>query len=181
MQMPSHLTPCELKIPSPRQQNLEIGPSMALASFMVANLSAICFFGSMPLLVFFSIVTTVSDASDKIMGYRGYFLVFFVVYHIGVAIVFRKGCPRLVSMLMALIDKISQCSKSSVKVKLTGDALQLQNEEVQLVINWDDVEAITENEQDFRIELLNKPDVYLPKQELPTEWQSGLADCKIKE
>lgn len=181
MQMPSDLTPCELKIPSPLKQNLEIGQSMALASFMVDSLSAICFFGSMPLLAIFVFVTTISDTSDKIMEYRDYFLIFFFVYLVGKSIVFKKWSPRLVSMFMGLIDKISQSSICSVNVKLTSETLQLQNEEVQLVINWDDVETITENEQGFLVGLLNKPDVSLAKQELPAEWQTFLSSHQTDE
>lgn len=85
-------------------------------------------------------------------------------------------------MFLRIIKQVGQIPDSDVKVRLTSEALQLQTKEkyIQLVISWDEVESITENEQGFQLLIPDKPDVYLAKDKLPAEWQSGLASSILE-
>jgi|GEM_PF-2447305 len=181
MQMTPGLPPCELTLPHSPEQNFLIGPSLALASFLVDSLYLLCWLGALILISSSLLVLVIFSPTPQTTFQNSMSVaIFYAVYRLGIIIVFKKGRSRLVSMCLRIIKGLTLSRESDVSVKLTSQALQLQTEETRLVLNWSQVESITSDGEGYLLELLEKPGVYLAQAELPPEWQHAFAKQKLE-
>lgn len=177
MRLSPDLPPCELTLPDTPQANLSITQSLSLASFLVDSLYLLCWMGAFLLLAsFFLVFFLFAEDSRLIIKNIIPVIVLYIVYRIGVNIIFKKGRARLVSMFLRIIKRFGENPESKVKVSLTAEAIGLQTAETQLTLNWDQVKSILTDENGFGIELVDKPRVYLTRDDLPAAWQDALTD-----
>ncbi|MFH1301667.1 MAG: hypothetical protein ABIK07_11455 [Planctomycetota bacterium] len=181
MQPAPDLPPCELKIPDSPHQRLSISQSLTLAKFLVDGLDMLCWMGPFFLVTSFFLVFYLfaDDPSFVIKNIIPVIILYFMI-RIGTALLFRSRRSWLISKFQQIIQRCEQIARKEIKVSLTSQTLVLNADKfrdplnVEQAFNWRQIELITEDETIFRFQLPGLPELLLPKENLPAEWQLAL-------
>lgn len=184
MQLPSGLPPCKVKIPDGPHHALSTSQSLTIVKAMVEFLHSLWWtvtFSIVPLLFLLFLVFYQFDNDRPLIGSNlSPVLIFFVIIEIGTSILFRWGRSRLISGCLRMIQRLMQIASKDIRINLTSGKLILNADnireplDIEQTYQWKQVESITEDETGFRIQLPGLPELLLPKEQLPAEWQVAL-------
>ena len=181
MPLPTDLDSCELKVLDAQQRTLSMSPSLTLSSMLVDGLYfLIQIMGIAFLCVFLLVFFLFGDDTSRNLEILLPLVIFYLIFRLGVIFGFRSKRSHLMFKFQQFLQRCLQTAPAEIKVCLTSQQFVLQLEdaqdsrEIRQTFTWDQVIAVIEEQSDFRLQLPCLPELRLPKEQLPPEWQSAL-------
>ena len=181
MQLSSDLDPCELIVLDPQQRPLGMSASLTLSSMLVDGFYfLIQILGFAFLCVFLLVFFLFGEDPSLVLGVLMPLVIFYMIFRLGVIFGFRSKRSRLLFKFQQFLQRCLQTAPQEIKVCLSRSQLDLlianrqDNRDIRQTFTWDQVTALIEEQTDFRLQFPCLPELCLPKEQLPSEWQAAL-------